>query len=463
MIKVNITPQQFSQFVEQASEGCNYAVLLNSHQQECTPLHSQGIAGWGTSKETHRLDVINRHVYRNGVPTGQRLANAAETLTLLDDWFAEHPMSFIYAGYEAAWLFEDALDLLHPLEKESWPSLRLIAFENTARMDYVSGELTLTPSPLGGGLGWGNPVRPSTFQAFTPDWLHHYDASFTQEAFTDAVLKIKHHITLGDVYQANLSIAWKKATQHIDPWELFRTLSARNPSPFAGVWKSPQGWILSNSPERLVKQNGDTLETRPIAGTRSRGKNPDEDAANEVELRSLEKERAEHMMLVDLERNDLGRVSEAGSVQVDELMSIERYSHVMHVVSNVIGQRDPNTSTAKILQALFPGGTITGCPKLRCMQVLAGLEPEHRGFYTGSFGFVDTANASMDTNILIRSIGLFPTTPTSFDWGGNETQSYNVKLQAGAGIVHDSVPEHEYRESIKKAKALMEALHYVTD
>ena len=202
---------------------------------------------------------------------------------------------------------------------------------------------------------------------------------------------------------------------------------------------------MSCSPERLVRVEGGWIETRPIAGTRPRGKSPQEDATNSFELLMSEKERAEHIMLVDLARNDLGRVCRAGSLAVDELMSLEEYSHVIHIVSNVSGQLQPGVDPVDVIRAVFPGGTITGCPKVRCMEILRELEPVARGLYTGSIGRIGF-DGTMDLNIAIRTMIIH---------GGR--LSYHV----GAGIVADSQPEREYHETLAKAEALRTALHAV--
>jgi len=295
------------------------------------------------------------------------------------------------------------------------------------------------------------------FQEFDPTWLQAYTPSLTQADFEAGVAQIKTWIEAGELYQANLSVQWQR-TVHLNPWRLFEALTHRNPSPFAGLWKSPQGWVLSNSPERLIKQDALSLSTRPIAGTRSRGQSLQAQRRLEHELLNLEKERAEHLMLVDLERNDLGQVCQAGTVEVDELMSVERYSHVTHVVSNVKGTKEPEVSHTQILQALFPGGTITGCPKLRCIQKLAELEHTARGVYTGSMGYMDPHTQRMDFNILIRTIHLLPLKPFQSQACASAIQTYRLSLQAGAGIVHDSHPQAEWKESLKKAKALLEAI-----
>jgi para-aminobenzoate synthetase component I len=200
--------------------------------------------------------------------------------------------------------------------------------------------------------------------------------------------------------------------------------------------------MISCSPERLVQLQQQQATTRPIAGTRKRGQNPAQDIQLAAELLSNEKEIAEHIMLVDLERNDLGRVCRWGSVQVDELLSIERYSHVMHLVSNVIGELDPKFDSIDLIRAMFPGGTITGCPKVRCMEIIAELEPFPRNLFYGSCGYLDR-RGHLDLNILIRTLLYHQGTV----WG-----------QVGAGIVADSQPQQEWRESLQKAAAQIAAL-----
>ncbi len=200
--------------------------------------------------------------------------------------------------------------------------------------------------------------------------------------------------------------------------------------------------IVSSSPERLVKVENSAVETRPIAGTRPRSRDPKTDKSLSAELLLNEKERAEHLMLVDLERNDLGRICQTGSVHVSELMFLEQYSHVSHIVSNIKGELRPKVSVKDILRAVFPGGTITGCPKVRCMEIIRELETENRGLYCGSFGYIGFSGY-LDLNIIIRSIIL-----------KNEKACFNV----GAGIVADSSPEKEYLETLDKAKAMVQVL-----
>ena len=261
--------------------------------------------------------------------------------------------------------------------------------------------------------------------------------------FLSAVRRALDYIAAGDVYQANLSRGWQaRATPQVDPTLIYRRLRATNPSPFAAMLRHEHFALLSSSPERLVCIRGNTVSTRPIAGTRPRGATPEADAVLVRSLLDNEKERAEHVMLIDLERNDLGRVCAGGSVRVDEYMSVETYAHVHHIVSNVSGRLRNGVSPVGVIRALFPGGTITGCPKVRCMEIIAELERVGRGAYTGSIGYLNR-DGSCDLNILIRTI---------------TAQGGVFKLRAGAGIVADSDPALELAETRAKAEGLLRAL-----
>lgn len=261
--------------------------------------------------------------------------------------------------------------------------------------------------------------------------------------FLEGVARIREYIHAGDIFQANLSRAWRGTFEQVpDAADLFARLASNNPGPFAALCCIEGQAIISSSPERLVSARNGVVQTRPIAGTRRRGSGEDEDEALKLELFMHPKERAEHIMLLDLERNDLGRVCRPGSVQVDERMVIESYRHVHHIVSNVRGKLRPGVTPGQLLAALFPGGTITGCPKVRCMQILAELEDAARGPYTGSLGYLNR-DGSMDTNILIRTLHL---------------DGRHFSLRAGAGIVADSKPENELLETRAKARGLLRAL-----
>jgi anthranilate synthase component I len=267
------------------------------------------------------------------------------------------------------------------------------------------------------------------------------EANMTKEQFEEMVVKAKEYIKAGDIFQVNLSIRLGKAI-NVTPLELYSVLREVNPSPYMCYIDFGDMQIVGSSPELLVRIQDGYAETRPIAGTRRRGEDREEDLALAKELISNEKERAEHIMLVDLERNDLGRVCKYGSVEVNELMVIEEYSHVMHIVSNVRGELADDRSRFDLLKATFPGGTITGAPKIRSMEIIEELEPTRRGVYTGSIGFLGFGG-EMEMNITIRTLVI------------KDGKAY---VQAGAGIVADSVPEKEYFESLKKAEALLRTL-----
>ena len=262
------------------------------------------------------------------------------------------------------------------------------------------------------------------------------------QRFLDGVERVHEYLRAGDTFQVNLSRKWS-ASFHAapEPAALYARLRAANPAPFAGLLVH-DGWALaSSSPERLVSVRGRVVETRPIAGTRPRLPG-DDDSKRVDELMAHPKERAEHVMLIDLERNDLGRVCVPGSVRVDELMVVESYAHVHHIVSNVRGELRAGVGPGQVLAAVFPGGTITGCPKVRCMQIIAELEGEGRGPYTGALGYLDRSG-DMDLNILIRSAWL---------------EGTQAQLRAGAGLVVDSIPQAELEETRAKARGLLRAL-----
>ncbi|CAM3969847.1 anthranilate synthase component I family protein [Mesobacillus zeae] len=266
------------------------------------------------------------------------------------------------------------------------------------------------------------------------------DVSMTERDFIDAVHKIQDYISAGDVFQVNLSVRQSRPIT-VPPIAVYRELRKFNPSPYMGFIHTSDFQIVSGSPELLIKKKGEWASTRPIAGTRSRGKDDAEDARLAAELIENEKEQAEHVMLVDLERNDLGRVCKYGTVEVDEYMVIEKYSHVMHIVSNVRGEIAEGQGWPEIIHATFPGGTITGAPKVRTMEIIEELEPVRRGIYTGSLGWIGF-NGDMEMNIIIRTM---------------LCKDGMAHVQAGAGIVIDSVAGNEYRESLKKGLALWNA------
>ncbi len=263
------------------------------------------------------------------------------------------------------------------------------------------------------------------------------------QRYKASVSRIHDYLLAGDVFQVNISRTWSGAfCSDADPLALYRSLQQFNPAPFAGLLRWRDSVILSSSPERLVQIRDGHIQTRPIAGTRPRGANTGQDRALSDELISNLKERAEHIMLIDLERNDLGRVCKSGTVEVNELMVVESFAHVHHIVSNVRGELLDDASPIDAIRAVFPGGTITGCPKVRCMEIIAELEGGGRGYYTGSMGYLGR-DGSMDLNILIRSMLV---------------QGRHFQFRSGGGIVADSVADHEVRETRDKARGMLMAV-----
>lgn len=378
---------------------------------------------------------------------------AGEPLTLLADILSQRAVPpsaatpfpggyFGYFGYDFAGQIEE----LPQTAQRDLPVLDLELYwvDLTAVYDHDKQQLTLASLDETIDLpGLEQQVRDSqhhlAHQQLKLDSLP--QPVIEQQQFESMVQRGKDYIAAGDIYQVNLSCRFDGQIEG-ESSELYRRLRELNPSPFACLLHFPELDIISSSPERLVSLQLGLAETRPIAGTRPRGYTPPEDQLLGEELLGHPKERAEHIMLLDLERNDLGKVCRSGSVKVDELMVLERYSHVTHIVSNVRGSLRPDCGPFDLLRATFPGGTITGVPKKRCMEIIDELEPVGRGCYTGSAGYI-SACGSMDLNILIRS----------YQRIGDQ-----LSYQTGAGIVADSIPEKEWRECMNKGEALRKVL-----
>jgi anthranilate synthase component 1 len=268
-----------------------------------------------------------------------------------------------------------------------------------------------------------------------------FRSNLTQEGFKKAVIKAKEYIKAGDIIQAVLCQRLETETE-TDPFEIYRALRFINPSPYMFYLELEDLRVIGSSPETMVRLTGDTIELRPIAGTRRRGATPDEERELEADLLADPKERAEHIMLVDLGRNDVGRVAAIGSVEVNELMAIERYSHVIHIVSNVRGKLAADKTPFDLFVSAFPAGTVSGAPKIRAMQIISELEPQKRGLYAGAIGYFGY-NGNLDTCIVIRTIVM---------------KGKKVFIHAGAGIVADSDPASEYQETLNKARAMLRAI-----
>lgn len=374
-------------------------------------------------------------------------------LGALDDWWRSEQCAqesgwpfrggwFLYLGYELAAEIEPTLQLqpdpVLPVAFAARCDAALVRNHQTGDVHFLA-----EPGSSYTALAVLEEVMHAAAQpSATPQTSQPQITEEQADTFLDAVLQAKSYIAAGDIYQANLSRGWSATSTNANPNTIYQALCASNPGPFAGLahWRGTT--IVSSSPERLLRIEGGVAATRPIAGTRPRSDNPQRDEQLLQELVSDPKERAEHVMLIDLERNDLGRICEAGSVEVDEMMIVESYAHVHHIVSNVRGRVRAETTPGDAIAAVFPGGTITGCPKVRCMEIISDLESGPRGAYTGSFGYLNR-DGSLDLNILIRTMVI----------KGN-----TITFRAGSGIVADSQPEAELKETRAKAKGLIRAL-----
>jgi len=352
---------------------------------------------------------------------------------------------FVYLGYELAAQIESRLHLPRP--DDSLPMAVATRFatavihDRERHLTHVLGEPgeEQRVGAIAADLEALPPSRPKTATGIRVARVDEQPA----QRYLDAVARIHEYIREGDVFQVNLSRPWDiRFEQPVAAVTLYNNLAVHNPAPFSGLFSWQGTAVISSSPERLVSVRGGVATTRPIAGTRPRSRAAKADAAYSDELLAHPKERAEHIMLIDLERNDLGRICVPGSIEVDELMVLESYAHVHHIVSNVRGRLRDGVRPGQVIRAMFPGGTITGCPKVRCMEIIAELEQEARGAYTGSMGYINR-DGSMDLNILIRSM---------------VSDGRQLRLRAGAGIVADSVAAAEMEETRAKARGLLRAL-----
>jgi len=346
---------------------------------------------------------------------------------------------FVYLGYEMLSAFEPTVP---PPVADSFPLAALtripaaLMIDRGAKQAWAMAEDAAAWAGLQRALAQTPACKPAaldlvSLQEDPPEW------------YTGAVQRLKRYILDGDVFQVNISRGWRaELAAGLAASDVFTALRAANPAPFSALADFGSSQIISSSPERLVSVRDGLIETRPIAGTHPRSSDPDEDRALKQRLITSIKERAEHVMLIDLERNDLGRLCVPGSVEVSELMAVASYAYVHHIESTIRGQLRPGLHPADVLRAVFPGGTITGCPKVRTMQIIRELEAQARRAYTGSLGYINH-DGSMDFNILIRSF---------------MQQGSSLRFRAGGGIVSDSEPERELMETRHKARGLLRAL-----
>jgi anthranilate/para-aminobenzoate synthase component I len=390
-------------------------------------------------------------------PPWQPVAQVAAATTLTETIYvppAFHPTWFGVVGYEFYRWCDPAFYSEIPQNHltDVWPTLQLYGFDDVWAVSHAQPQMAWRCADVFADAvprveqdsPWATAAAPPTIH--TPA-RQPCGQSLAPQAFEAAAQALLTDILAGRLYQANLSIQFGAHTQQT-PVSLYQQLAQADKAPFSGFLQGPWGALVCQSPERLLQQDASgRLSSRPIAGTRGRGQSEAEEADIGRRLQANLKEQAEHRMLVDLIRNDLGRVCLPGSVHVAEQEILERYPHVTHLVSDIVGQRRPAAAGAAqaswhALRALFPGGTITGCPKIRAIQRLAEVEPVGRGWYTGSLGFIDVHSGVMDWNILIRSLCCHP---------ANEAGGYPVVWHAGAGLVADSAPLYEYRECLRKA------------
>lgn len=426
-------PERYPGLLESAARGGDrprYDILF-AHPQSALQLDADGRVrdGEGRALEGDFLDLLDAHHAE-----AREEADAGHGLPFGGGWL-------VYLGYEYAGHVEPRLRL--PTADDGLPVALALRCPAAIVVDHAEDRTILIAesghADLVESMARDLADAPA-FDAALPARIA-IDEDAPQR-FLDGVARIGDYLAAGDVFQVNLSRGWQaRFAAPVAPAALHAALRRANPAPYAALLQWRGAAVVSSSPERLVEVRGDRVQTRPIAGTRPRLAGEDE-AGRVRELVGHPKERAEHVMLIDLERNDLGRICVPGSVVVDELMTVESYAHVHHIVSNVAGRLRGGVSPGAVLRAVFPGGTITGCPKVRCMEIIAELEGRGRGAYTGSIGYLDRGGA-MDFNILIRTL---------------VASGESVRWRAGAGIVFDSQAGAELEETRAKARGLLRAL-----
>ena len=429
-----LAPQRYPLLMESTASGTAQGRwdLLLMGNGESLALHADGVVrdAVGGVHDGRFLDVLDAHW------AALRLPRADTTLPFRGGWA-------LMLDYELAGQIETVLAL--PARADGLPSALALRCPAAVLHDRVLGQYHAVCESGHEKLLATLLDDLAASAALPPLGRWQAPAGIGEDAperFTEGVGQVIDYLRAGDVFQVNLSRRWTARFEDVlSPQALYAQLRVANPAPFAGLFMAQGRAVVSSSPERLVSVHGDDVQTRPIAGTRPRFAG-DDDAARIQELVGHPKERAEHVMLIDLERNDLGRICTPGSVEVDELMTVESYAHVHHIVSNVRGRLRMGVSPGQVIAATFPGGTITGCPKVRCMQIIAELEQTARGAYTGAFGWLNR-DGDLDLNILIRTA---------------EVAADSAVFRTGAGIVVDSVAEKELDETRAKARGLLRAL-----
>ncbi|MBT8129126.1 MAG: aminodeoxychorismate synthase component I [Gammaproteobacteria bacterium] len=426
-------PGQYPYILASTAAGHNSRFdILFAHPQKTLTLYSHALAG----DEQGFLASLHDWWLQQRIETGAD----DSPLPFTGGWF-------IYLSYELAAEIEPVLKL--PTGSQDDPVAMAVRCPAAVIYDHQHQQHIVVAENEYAHLldtieqDFNNVVTDGDTAAATAAIKVHAIKEADERPYLDQVTRIKQYIVDGDIFQANLSRPWSLELDHqVSDTAIFNSLATANPGSFAVLARLPASTVISSSPERLVSVHQGAIETRPIAGTRPRSDDEMLDEQLATELMAHPKEQAEHIMLIDLERNDLGRICVPGSIKVNELMTLESYQHVHHIVSNVIGRLRDDVSPADVIRAVFPGGTITGCPKVRCMEILAEMEQQSRGAYTGSIGYINR-NGDMDLNILIRTL---------------VRKGNSISFRAGGGIVADSDAQHELAETRAKAKGLLRAL-----
>ena len=440
------------QSVSRANKGDYFDILFVHPRRLLTVDQQGGVQDNGLQVQSEPWDYLQQQISADHINTLNQ--SCSQRYPFHGGWFA-------YFSYEANRLIEPVLQ--HTTHALSTQHLCVLwRFEQALLYDHARQQVVL--------FSYDASLLNTLEQKILSDYRQADKTDFFREVvpagrdgikvdpdqdFLQALARIQRYIVQGDVFQVNLSRQWQVSLPLVNskPHQLaayyYHRLRQTNPAPFSALARLPRQTIISSSPERLLKVSGNWLESRPIAGTHPRGGNRNTDQVLQRQLHQHPKERSEHIMLIDLIRNDLGRVCRPGSIEVNELMTNESYQFVHHIVSNVRGRLKKDINSLEIIRALFPGGTITGCPKVRCMQIIDELEQQERGAYTGSLGYIND-NGEMDLNILIRTMVM----PHPADQSAPD----KILFRAGAGIVADSVPAKELAETMHKARGMLQAI-----
>lgn len=427
-------PQRYPFLLESAAQGGTLGRfdILFAHPGKRIVLRADGsLVSDSSSPSSRFLDALD------GWFQHERIAAVDSELPFTGGWF-------LFLGYELAGQIEPSLQLSRDPAADIAQAVRIPAAIVRRQADGAAWLVVESSRPdLQAAIATDIRAADTERTQYRGPLLARPLQEDAPEIYLAMVQAVLAHIAAGDIYQANLSRGWRaELKMDVSAHDLYRRLRLTNPAPFAGLAAFGDRAIISSSPERLLEVRQNMISTRPIAGTQPRHQDRTDDKERRSELHAHPKERAEHIMLIDLERNDLGRICQAGSVEVNEFMTLESYAHVHHIVSNVRGILRAGVTPGQTIAAVFPGGTITGCPKVRCMQIIADNERVARGAYTGSMGYLNR-DGSMDLNILIRTL---------------ELRGRDLNFRAGGGIVADSVPARELEETRAKARGLIKAL-----